>query len=305
MRWSTVARLAVVLVASTAAVSSLWTDPPGGAGGDAGDEPGALYRLSLRSAPFPHPDRENGYTYDQVDYPAESHYQSSSVAVFVPSGFRSTGPTDLVLFLHGWFSSIDDAEQRFDLYRQFAASRVQALLVVPELALNAPDSFGGKLEDKGGFARFVDELLGQLAARGVIRSRAVGRIVLAGHSGAFEAIGAILRNGDLAVSIKEVVIFDGLYAYTNQFRRWIEDSAGTFVTVMAADGEETTSVDALMDLLRGDGVAFRAAPDDPQDDAEDLASRVVFLKSSSDHYGVVSGREELRRILSASPVLTR
>ena len=124
---------------------------------------GDILKLRLTSAPFPHPGRQNGYELDQTLYPADPHYVDSSVIVFVPRKFRAADMINLVFFFHGWNSSIDDAQKRFDLYRQFSQSGVQALLVLPELAWNAPDSFGGKLEEKGGFTRLVHELLETLS----------------------------------------------------------------------------------------------------------------------------------------------
>jgi hypothetical protein len=260
---------------------------------------GDVIRLLLASAPFPHPDRADGYTYDQVKYPADPHYNDSSVAVFVPQGFHATGPVNLVFFFHGWDSSIDDAQQRFDLHRQFSESGTQALLVLPELAWNAPDSFGGKLEDRGGFTRMVGELLGILSANGITDSAQPGTISLAWHSGAFQVIAIILANGDLAANIREVYLFDAVYARIHQFATWIETRGGRFVSVISAGGEETTVVDDLIALLRADHVPVATAYDTLANDGWALAERVVFLQSSSDHYGVVADHDEFRRILGA------
>ncbi len=264
---------------------------------------GRILRVHLASAPFPDPGRQNGYQYEDTVYPADPHYMDSSVAVFVPPGFRSNGPVDLVFFFHGWNSSIDDEQQRFDLYRQFSQSRARAILVLPELAWNAPDSFGGKLEDKGGFARMVDELLEKLLAKDVVRVPRAGNIVLAGHSGAYRVVAQILVNGDLAANVKEVWLFDALYALTDDFDDWIESTGGKFVSVSAADGQETTDVDALITSLRNDKVPLEIARDDPDNDARTMRSRVLFLHSASDHYGVVYDRDEFRRLLKASPSL--
>ncbi len=260
---------------------------------------GDVISLQLASAPFPHPDRRNGYTYDQVLYPANPHYSDPSVRVFVPRGYRAKGPVNLVFFFHGWDSSIDDAEQKFDLDRQFAESGVQGLLVVPELAVNAPDSFGGKLEDKGGFVRMVGELLHVLAANGVTSSEKPGTITLAGHSGAFQVIAIILSNGDLADNIREVFLFDAVYARIHQFASWIENRGGRFVSVISAGGEETTVVDDLIALLRADKVPVEVAHDSLANDSWILGERIVFLQSDSDHYGVIVDRDEFRRILAA------
>jgi hypothetical protein len=265
---------------------------------------GETIKFQLTSAPFPHPDRRNGYEYNQVQYPANPHYVDSTVAVFVPRGFRPDGPVNLVFFFHGWDSTIDDAQQRFDLYRQFSLSGARALLVLPEVAWNAPDSFGGKLEEKGGFTRLVNELMGALSTVGVIdASPRLGSIMLAGHSGAFEVIALILANGDLAANIQEVCLFDAVYARTMQFAAWIEKRAGRFASVSSADGEETTVVGDLIADLKADGVPYTQVTDDPDSDAQAMSARVVFLQSHSDHYGVVVDQDEFRRLLAASPIL--
>lgn len=264
---------------------------------------GQMLRLRLASAPFPDPDRRTGYRYGNTAYPADPHYDNSSVDVLVPPGFHTNGPVNLVFFFHGWNSSIDEVQQRFALYRQFSESGAQALLVLPELAWNAPDSYGGKLEQKGGFARMVRELLTVLKADGEISIACPGNIVLTGHSGGYRVIARILRCGDLYANIKEVLLFDALYDLKDQYEGWIQSAAGKFVCVSAADGDETTEVNQLIASLRGAGVALEVAGDGPGTDSQTLRSRVLFLQSHSDHYGVVFDWDEFRRLLAASPLL--
>jgi hypothetical protein len=264
---------------------------------------GKVIRLRLQAAPFPHPDRQAGYLFDQVQYPASPHYDDSSVAVFVPAGYHAKGPVNLVVFFHGWETTIDDAQQRFDLFRQFAQSGAQALLVLPELARNAPDSFGGKLEDTGGFTRFITELMGALSENGVIKDTKPGNVVLAGHSGAFQVIAIILTHGEMAANIREIWLFDALYARVHQYASWIEKQAGRFVSVSSAGSEETTVVDDLIAALNADRVPYVVVHDSPDNDNRALRGRVVFLQSDSDHYGVVVDHDEFRRLLGSSPLL--
>ncbi|HET6485289.1 MAG TPA: hypothetical protein VFH83_02650 [Spirochaetia bacterium] len=264
---------------------------------------GDVLKLRLRSAPFPHASRQNGYRYHDTQYQADPHYVDSTVAVFIPPGIRRDLPVNLVFFFHGWNSSVDDVQQRFDLYRQFAQSGVPALLVLPELAWNAPDSSGGKLEDPGGFTRMVTELLEALRGTGEIGISAPGNIVLAGHSGAYRVIAQILTNADLAANVKEVWLFDALYDFADQYGAWIDRAATRFVSISASDGEQTTDVDKLIASLREEGVACDLERDDPLIDPWTLHSRVVFLKSDTDHFGVVAARREFRRLLETSPAL--
>jgi hypothetical protein len=270
--------------------------------GPLGDE----LRLRLASTPFPHPLRNGGYAYGEVLYPADTHYSSSSVAVFIPRGFRARGPVNLVFFFHGWFTTIEDAAEQFQLYRQFAQSGARALLVMVEAARNAPDSFGGRLEEPGGFSRLVTELLRALAQEGIVPTANPGGLVLAGHSGAYRVIAEILSHGGLEAKIKEVYLFDALYDRTETFARWIKGGGGRFVSVSAADGEETTDVAELVAALRAEGIPLRIATDTSEGAAADPFARaapVLFTFSDGDHYAVVGGHDEFRRLLRSSPLL--
>jgi len=50
-------------------------------------------------------------------------------------------------------------------------------------------------------------------------------------------------------------------------------------------------------------VRFAVASDEPLPDGLALASRVLFLRSRYDHYGVVSGADQFGRILRSSSQL--
>ncbi len=266
---------------------------------------GSMLTLKLSSAPFPHAARQDGYRYEDLYYPPEEHYSDPSVKVFVPAGFRPGGTVDLVFFFHGWYTSIDEAERGFQLSRQFAESGVNALLVLPETARRAPDSFGGNLEEPGGFARLVAELLGDLATARVIDRAQPGRIVLAGHSGAYRLVSRVLLRGGLADNIREVYLFDALYEFEELVAGWIEAGGHRFVALNVSGSETSAVADRLIGLLQEAGVRVAIAADEPRQDFQALASPVVFLRSRYDHYGVVSAADQFGRILRSSPQLTR
>ncbi|HTX72505.1 MAG TPA: hypothetical protein VMC79_06730, partial [Rectinemataceae bacterium] len=229
---------------------------------------GLLMTFSLEAAPFPDPARAAGYSYDGEDFPLRGHYDDASVAVFVPPGWRPGPRVDLVFFFHGWYSSIPEALQTFSLKRQFASSGRQALLVVPETARDAPDSYGGKLERPEGFDRLIRELMGRLRADGIIGQSRLGSITLVGHSGAYRVIARILGQGGAAAKVREVCLFDALYQDVDRFSAWIASGQGRFVSVCAADGDPVDNAERLADNLHAAGVDFVWDRDDPdRDDA--------------------------------------
>ena len=94
------------------------------------------YQILHFSSPhncFPDTARDHGHLDGDGNYlPREGHYDDSSVLLVVPTGLRMRKTVDLVVWFHGWHNSIDTALQFYGLARQFAASRRNAVLVLPE-----------------------------------------------------------------------------------------------------------------------------------------------------------------------------
>jgi hypothetical protein len=299
LRW-TLGVVFCLLIACSASSSAKTEGADGRSSGVERTRFGQLLTVQLSTAPFPHPARSQGLHYGEQVFPYLPHYADSSVSVFIPDHYCDQGKVNMVFFFHGWFSTIRDSAQRLDLFRQFAESGADSLLVLPELARNAPDSFGGKLEEPGGFSRFVEELLEVLSSQGLVSSRAPGKIILAAHSGGYRVVSRILECGGMTDRIEEVCLFDGLFAEMARYAHWIEAGQGRFVSICSSSGDTLENNQALVETLRQAGVRAVVADDDPAQDPETLRSRVVFLTSRWDHYAVVYDQDEFRRLLAAS-----
>lgn len=264
---------------------------------------GRLMVTNLASAPFPHPQRIQGHVYQGQTYPAPAHYSDNTVLLFVPSRFRCTDPLDLVVHFHGWRNTAAGALKQFKLAEQLAASGRNAVLVIPQGPRNAPDSFGGKFEDAGGFARFLTEVLACLPTDAGARGAppAPGRIILSGHSGGYQVISAILERGGLSDKIQEVWLFDGLYARTERFLAWLEARpAARFVNLYTDNGGTLEETKALMNRLEKNHQSFYQN-EDRAATARDLAShRRVFLHTDLGHNEVLDKREAFRLLLTTS-----
>ncbi|MFO1513254.1 MAG: hypothetical protein U1F83_10140 [Verrucomicrobiota bacterium] len=102
---------------------------------------------------------------------------------------------------------------------------------------NAPDSGGGKLEDPNGFKRFMEEAIATLRQRGVFKEDFVlGDIILSGHSGGYFVMSAIVDRGGLTPHIKEVWLFDALYAQGDKFPAWSQRPDGRLLNIYTDDG---------------------------------------------------------------------
>ena len=119
---------------------------------------GEVIISELSNAPFPHQKRVSGHTYNNKSYSFEEHYNDSTVLIFIPKGYKAETDNDFVIHFHGWYNNADSVLNQFKLIEQFSESGKNAILVVPQGPKNAPDSFGGKLEDENGFLRFMNDV---------------------------------------------------------------------------------------------------------------------------------------------------
>jgi hypothetical protein len=263
---------------------------------------GRMMVVPMAAAPFPHPARAEGHRYQDKLYSAAEHYADSTVAIFIPKGFRETGRIDLVIHFHGWNNTVAGTLGEFKLVEQLVASGKNAVLVVPEGPHDAPDSFGGKLEDPDGFERFVEEVAATLKARGGFKSPdfAVGRIILSGHSGAYHVMIGILQHGGRTVNADEVWLFDALYAGADTFLAWSDRRHGRLLNIYTDHGGTKENSEKMMAGLTQGRVPFFAT-EEAKLTAESLkANRLVFIHTELAHNDVLEKRKEFERFLETS-----
>ena len=259
------------------------------------------YRVLRFTSPnncFPDTARDRGHVDgDGKNLPREGHYDDSSVLAVVPDGFRPGKAVELVFWFHGWHNSIDTALQFYGLARQFAASGLNGVLVLAEAAKNAADSYGGKMRQEGMFGLLVGDVMKELRRAGVVGSDAVaGRIVLAGHSGAYSVIDDILEHGGREVS--EVFLFDALYGRLDGFTRWAEDGAHHFVHWFTNTGYGPDKVsDTMMMRLRKDGVDYGLVEEGAVDGAVVKKNRVLFVHSLREHNVIINDPDDFGLLL--------
>jgi hypothetical protein len=251
---------------------------------------------------FPDTGRANGYLDgDSIFRPMAGHYDDSSVLLIIPSRLRADQKIDLVFWFHGWHNNIDTAVAFYGLARQFAASQRNAILVLPEAAKNAADSYGGKLQQKGMFKGLVGDVMDELKSKGIVPRNAVpGQIVLAGHSGGFRVIADILKNGQ--VPVNEVFLFDALYGQLPVFLDWIQqDKRHHFIHWFTNHGGGTDEMsDTLMlqlsdrhrdYLLTGEGLLGPSLIRN---------NRILFVHSPREHNVIINDPDDFRLLLENS-----
>ena len=118
---------------------------------------------------FPDTGRAHGHLDgDSIFRPLAGHYDDSSVLLIIPRHLKADRKIDLVFWFHGWHNNIDTAVAYYGLARQFAASQRNAILVLPEAAKNAADSYGGKLQQTGMIKGLVEDVMNELKSEAIV-----------------------------------------------------------------------------------------------------------------------------------------
>lgn len=245
------------------------------------------------------------------------------VLVHLPEGLRPDQPIALAVFLHGWFGCVDvvagdewapcrpgtpgPVRAAMGVVGAFERARVNAVLVVPQLAFDAPSSDGGRLERKGGLRALVAELFadGEIASAlgRKLAPEDLSRVLLFAHSGAYDPVGALLAQGGLEVH--EVHMLDALYQVPTSLDRWARISVRSLdsgarpsrpshrLSVIYTDREKTgpRSVSFFHDLLapltaaRRSTFALESTSGATPTEAE-LAHPFVILRTTAVHEDV-------------------
>jgi hypothetical protein len=254
------------------------------------------------SAMFPQAQRDTGHWYDGRKYTAEEHYRDSSVAIFIPKGFNPGETTNFAVYFHGWRNNIDSTFAQFNLAGQFADSKINAILILPEGPKNSPDSFGGKLEEADVFKHLIDDVLDLLLKSSKIKTKNIGSIILAGHSGAYRVMSFILLRGGLTPHIKEVYLFDALYGQTEKFSYWLDHFPGRLINIFTEEGGTKDESLSLMDDLQAWGIPFLSKKEIDVTASDLLKNRILFIYSDLEHNDVIAKRNQFRSFLQTSPL---
>jgi hypothetical protein len=247
-----------------------------------------ILRINSSHTSFPDTGRTNGHNYNNILYTAAEHYSDSSVLIVVPPQFKANGNADLIFWFHGWGNNIDSVSPRYNLFKQFVASKRNAILVLAETAKDAPDSYGGKLEQKDVFKSLVADVLNKLRAeKFIVKKSGAGNITLAGHSGAYRVMAYIIQNGGL--EIKQAILFDALYSEVDKYSNWIQaDASHQFINIYTDNGGTYKLSVSMAQQLRDKNISLISTEEKEVGPAMLKTNRVVFIHSLKAHDDVIS-----------------
>nr|WP_246504622.1 alpha/beta hydrolase [Bradyrhizobium agreste] len=212
-------------------------------------------------------DRRGHRSYSGRVYWQDETYSDSRVLVHVPEHFDLRKPGVIVVFFHGNGATLErDVRDRQMVPKQVTDSGANAILLAPQMAVDAADSSAGKFWQPGGFKRFMEESATHLARLtgdpNSARAFANMPIVIVGYSGGFLPTAWSLEVGGISDRVRGVVLLDAVYGEMDKFASWIENHRSGFF--VSAYTRYTARRDReLMSMIRQKGIDVAEDMDGP------------------------------------------
>ena len=284
--------------------------------------------VSLKSSAFPylgnnpHTDEpflnvSNGNRRGHRSYGGHVYWQDETfndnrVLMHIPETFDVRKPGVIVVFFHGNGATLErDVRDRQLVPQQISDSGVNAVLLAPQLAVNAANSSAGKFWQPGGLKRFVAESAEHLAALygdpGAVKAFANMPVIIVGYSGGFVPTAWSLEVGGLGDRVRGVFLLDAVYGELDKFASWIENNRSGFFVSSYTHYTERHDRD-LMRMLRDKGIAVSEHFDGPL-----KPGSVVFVETPEgvthrDYVTHAWTEDPVKQVLvkmAATPALTR
>jgi hypothetical protein len=257
-------------------------------------------------------DRKGHRSYSGRVYWQDETYNDSRVLVHIPENFDVRKPGVIVVFFHGNGATLErDVRARQLVPQQISGSGVNAVLLAPQMAVDAHDSSAGKFWQPGGLKRFLDEGAGHLARLyGDPKAAAAFAnmpVVIVGYSGGFLPTAWSLAVGGATSRVRGVVLLDAVYGELDKFASWIENNrTGFFVSSYTHYTKQHDN--ELMSMLRDKGISVRETMDGPL-----KPGSVVFVQTRDgithrDYVTQAWTENPVKEVLvkmAATPALTR
>jgi len=184
--------------------------------------------LDHRGKPFWHGTDSDGQRVRLLSenrrYRERAVYSDARVLFHAAAGFDPAKPFRIVIFLHGHGSEIERTLVReIDLPGQIDRSGANAVLIAPQLALDAAESVPGKFVEPGRAAAFLDEAQGVLARMlgGDPAAWRRATVIVAAYSGGYRTAAQILAHGGVDARIDGVLLLDAIYGDSGLFAGWL------------------------------------------------------------------------------------
>jgi hypothetical protein len=223
-------------------------------------------------------DRHGHRSYSGRVYWQDETFNDNRVLMHVPEHFDVNKPGVIVVFFHGNGATLErDVRDRQLVPQQISDSGANAVLLAPQLAVDAADSSAGKFWQPGGLKRFINESADHLAKLygdpNAAKTFANMPIVIVGYSGGFVPTAWSLDVGGVGNRVRGVVLLDAVYGELDKFASWVANNrSGFFVSAYTRYTQRHDQ--ELMQMIRDKGIAVSDDMDGPL-----RPGSVVFVKT--------------------------
>jgi alpha-beta hydrolase superfamily lysophospholipase len=213
---------------------------------------------------------------------------AGAIHVLRPVGYRADS-AGVVLYIHGFNTTVDRAWKEQHLASQLAGSGCNALFI----AVAGPRS----LEDR---VRFPDlEQLLRQVARGSGLTLPDGPLVAMGHSGGYWTIAHWLDSP----ALDQVILLDGMYGFVSDYLRWVRADPRHRL-VFVARGTARLSRRLIRHLTGV--VRRRGVPASPRGfTRRERRARVLHIASQYGHSAIVRGGKVIPVVLGLTGLASR
>jgi hypothetical protein len=214
--------------------------------------------------------------------------EQGPIHVWQPRGYHPPS-AGTVVYVHGYYTNVDGAWVQHALAEQFAASKANALFIVPE----APSSSGEEVAWP-----VLGELLKEVEKR-LLGIKARAPVVVAGHSGAWRTLGPWTEDK----RVETFVLLDAFYGNDDKFLSWLSRHPGADEPRLSLVSKDTASrVAPFLDKLP----AVRRRTDLPETlhDLTPAERKVAVLELQPDlsHMEIITSGKVLPVLLQRSPL---
>jgi hypothetical protein len=203
-----------------------------------------------------------------------------AIHVWIPDGYDAEH-AGVVVYVHGYFTDVDDAWRNHKLARQFADSGLDAMFI----ACEAPESAVDPVTWTS-----LSDLLARVDAEPSLELPD-GPVIAVGHSGAHRTLGEWLDEPDLHT----VVLLDALYGQVSEVAAWLAKSPDhrlidisvitrPWANELHADLPETLTYEGLPSVRADHGKRARSA-------------RIVHVRARIGHMPLVTNGKALPTVL--------
>ena len=224
----------------------------------------------------------HGGQHFRIAYP-----KMGAVHVWVPKGYvRKTA--GIVVYLHGYHTTVDKAFVDHKLAEQFSKSRQNAIFIVPACP-------AGK--EEGVVWTSLSQLKKSIQAANIRLPD--GETVVAAHSGGFRTV----RHWTDNRLLKQIILLDAMYGGFNEFKDFIATGARAAHRRMILVTADTDTQTRRFTREFNFAVTRTGVPADFTGfTSREKKSRLLYIKSQYDHYAIITSMTVLPVLLRLTPL---